>query len=114
MTAVAALLWFRRPPVTPRPNPWRLTLMAALTVQNVTIGQTGIVSVLFSDGVSTEYPTASAVIADGTLTTDDLRKLLVARWVGLNPTVNSPGSINGTTLEVNMASVLSPVEYGSA
>ena len=89
--------------------------MAAKTVQNVVINQNGSIQVNFPDGSGASFPNAAAVSADprvANVGSDDwLIGLLLSRWLGLNPALNDPSVINGTTLEVIPSSINNPVTF---
>jgi hypothetical protein len=88
--------------------------MASQTLVNVDINANGSLVAHFADGDDRTYPSRAAVIEEATeLLTDQLRKkMLVARWVGLDPGLIDPSKINGTTFETNMPSVLNPLAFG--
>jgi hypothetical protein len=90
--------------------------MAALTVTSVTIDGTQLTynfddnSQLVMDKGTT--PNDYVVQQENLLNTDLLKKLLIQRHYALNPGLNDPSSINGVTLEINLASVLNPMSFG--
>lgn len=88
--------------------------MASQTLTNVEILADGSVTAHFADADDRSYASRAAIIAeaDELIDTNLLKKLLIARWAGLDPALTDPSKINGMTLESNMASVLNPLEYG--
>lgn len=109
MTAAAVLLLYGRY-VPPSPLPEYRPVIQ--TIVSVTLPPDGRVVIDFGEGSTREY--ASRADVTGELAQIDqqyLRALLVARWAALNPAVDNPAVINGTSLEINMASALSPIVF---
>lgn len=87
--------------------------MAVKTLTTVTIDETGGLSFNFPEGNRAFESRAVCVSTlDEVITGTLLENLIIKRWMALNPAMDDPGVINGTTLEVNLASALNPVAFG--
>lgn len=92
--------------------------MASKTVTSVTYPPSGPVAIIvgFDDGSTAEYATRSemAGLWDEVFSNNNLKKALVGRWHALNPALDDPSVIVGTTIETNPDSILNPVAFGQA
>ncbi len=91
-------------------------LMSVATLDSVQIPASGPITVNYSDGTSIDYSDRTAI---GTAVNELVdaafaKLLLLARWRALNPALDNPDVINGTTVEINLASVLTPIAFGGA
>ena len=89
--------------------------MAVKTLTTVTIDETGGLSFNFPEGSRAfESRAACQASLDEVVNSALLENLIIKRWIALNPDMNDPGVINGTTLEINLASALNPVAFGQS
>lgn len=88
---------------------------ASKTVQSVTYNPDGSVAIQFTDGTGREFSavTAMQAAAAQVITDDLLGNLLLARFAARNPGMSNPAEIIGQTVEVDLASQLNPVSFGS-
>lgn len=89
--------------------------MAAKTLDHIEINPNGSIHAVFSDGTgnlfSSREDLINSPIVAGVGTDDWMTGLMMARWLALDPDLNDPSVINGTTLEVILASVNNPITY---
>lgn len=87
---------------------------ASVTVIDVRYLANGAVHVKFSDGQTREFTNRQEAIdaADAVVTPDLARDIAIAHWIALTPDAASSTAIVGKTVEINAASVLSPVTIG--
>ena len=88
---------------------------ASKGVQSVVYNPDGSVAFGFTDGTGREFSSVAAMqaFAAGVVTDELLGSLLIARFKGQNPAMTDPSKVNGVVLEIDMASVLNPVAFGS-
>lgn len=98
----------------PPPSYWRTVRVAAVTLTSVVIPETGSILVNYSDGTQREFADRAAIRAavSEVFSPSQMQDVLLARWSALNPALDNPDEINGTTLEVSLSSVLNPVTIG--
>lgn len=87
-------------------------VITLISVVNPTPPATGPYRVNYSDGSQREYSNLEELQGEVDLVdTELLQRLLVARYVTMLPAANDPAIINGTSLEIDLSSALSPVVF---